>query len=255
MTIDLLSAFFIGILGAGHCVLMCGGITSMLTTALPQHQHNRAKQAQTYPEQAQPITIQVSPAKPSCASTSLPKKTLLVLCYNSGRIGSYTLIGGIIGYTGSFAARNIGLPLSGLKIIAALFLILLGLYMAQWLMWLNRIEALGKVLWQRLSPLSKKVIPVNSPLKALGLGALWGWLPCGLVYSTLTWSLASGSALTGAGIMFFFGLGTLPALLTMSFGVLKIKTLLTNNIFRKTMGLFIILYGIYSLFVASGLGF
>jgi len=67
-------------------------------------------------------------------------------------------------------------------------MILLGLYLGQWLMWLNRIEALGKYLWQYISPLASKAIPVNSPAKALSLGVIWGWLPGGLVYSTLTWA-------------------------------------------------------------------
>ncbi|WDE10033.1 sulfite exporter TauE/SafE family protein [Thalassomonas haliotis] len=250
MTLDLISAFFIGILGAGHCIMMCGGITTMLTSALP------ATRARQKPGQAQVIAVQ--PAQTKNQSGTLPPepgKTLLVICYNLGRIASYSLIGAIIGFTGSFAARNAGMPLAGLRLVAGVFLILLGLYMGQWLMWLNRIEALGKGLWRRISPLSKKVIPVDSPAKALALGGLWGWLPCGLVYSTLTWSMASGSALNGAAVMFFFGLGTLPALVTMSFGMLTIKQLLTNNIFRKIMAFLIIIYGIYSVFVASGLVF
>ncbi|WP_281561558.1 sulfite exporter TauE/SafE family protein [Thalassomonas sp. RHCl1] len=250
MTLDLISAFFIGILGAGHCVMMCGGITTMLTSALPA---NQAKQKQN---QAQVITVQPAQA-PQQASPLPPKpnKTILVLCYNLGRIASYSLIGAIIGFTGSFAARNAGMPLNGLRLVAGVFLILLGLYMGQWLMWLNRIEALGKGLWRRISPLSKKMIPVDTATKALALGGLWGWLPCGLVYSTLTWSMASGSAFNGAAIMFFFGLGTLPALVTMSFGMITVKQLLINNIFRKIMAFFIILYGIYSLLVASRLVF
>ncbi|WDE07373.1 sulfite exporter TauE/SafE family protein [Thalassomonas viridans] len=249
MNLDLLSAFVIGILGAGHCVMMCGGITTMLTSALPANQ--------TRQKPAVPEPVEVLPASAAKQADPLPRpsKTLLVLCYNIGRIASYSLIGAIIGFTGSFAARNAGMPLAGLRLIAGVFLILLGLYMGQWLMWLNRIEALGKGLWQRISPLSKKVIPVDTPAKALALGGLWGWLPCGLVYSTLTWSMASGSAISGAGIMLFFGLGTLPALVTMSFGQIKIKYLLTHKVFRKIMALLVILYGIYSLFVASRLVF
>jgi sulfite exporter TauE/SafE len=219
MNIDFLSAFFIGILGAGHCLGMCGGITGMLTSALPKQSNKQRYNA--------------------------------VFCYNLGRISSYAVIGAIVGFSGSMAARNIGVPISALRIVAALFLILLGLYIGQWLMWLSRIEVLGKKLWQFISPLSKKVIPVDSPAKALMLGGLWGWLPCGLVYSMLTWSLASGSALHGAMIMASFGLGTLPALLTMSFGLLSVKKCLTQAIFRKFMAILLIVYGIYSLVVAS----
>lgn len=223
MSIDYFSAFIIGILGSGHCLGMCGGITSMLTSAIP----NKINQP----------------------------KTRLIFSYNIGRIFSYSFIGAIVGFTGSIAAKQIGMPLAILRIIAALFLIFLGLYIGQWLMWLTQVEKLGKKTWKYISPLAKHVIPVNSSLKALGLGALWGWLPCGLVYSMLTWSLASGNVLDGALIMTFFGLGTLPSLLVMSYGSIKIKALINNNMFRKTMALGLIIYGIYSLYIAYHLLF
>ncbi len=231
MNIDIFSAFIVGLLGAGHCIGMCGGITTMLTSALPQ--------ADT----------------PNAQANTPSSNVLLVICYNFGRIASYSLLGAIVGFTSSIAAKNIGVPIAGLRIVAALFLILLGLYLGQWLMWLNRIEAVGKHLWKLISPLSKHIIPVNTPMKALSLGALWGWLPCGLVYSTLTWALASGDPVTGASIMLFFGLGTLPALFTLSFGFISIKNLLINKTFRKFMAITIILYGLYSLFVAYRLMF
>lgn len=217
MNIDYFSAFIIGILGSGHCIGMCGGITSMLTSAL--------------------------------AKQSPYSKTSLIFSYNLGRILSYSFIGAIVGFTGSVAAKNIGLPLSGLRLVSAIFLILLGLYIGQWLMWLNRIERLGKYIWKYLSPLSKNFIPVNSPRKAIALGALWGWLPCGLIYSMLTWSLASGDTVTGALIMTCFGLGTLPALIIMSYSFLQAKTLLTHPMFRKLMALTLIAYGIYTLYL------
>jgi len=217
MNIDYFSAFVIGILGSGHCIGMCGGITSMLTSALPKNS--------TY------------------------SKTLLIFSYNFGRILSYAFIGAIVGFTGSVAAKNVGVPLAGLRVISALFLILLGLYIGQWLMWLNRIERIGKFIWQYLSPFSKRLIPVNSPQKAIALGVLWGWLPCGLIYSMLTWSLASGNFVSGALIMAFFGLGTLPALIIMSYSFIQAKTLLTHPTFRKLMALSLISYGVYTLYL------
>jgi uncharacterized protein len=220
MNIDFYSAFIIGLLGSGHCLGMCGGITSMLTSAL--HAPNN------------PVY----------------SKLTLSLFYNIGRICSYTFIGAIVGFSGSLAARNIGVPLAGLRMLAGLFLIFLGLYLGQWLMWLTTIEQLGKGLWRKISPLTKTVIPVDTPLKALSLGGIWGWLPCGLVYSTLTWALASGNALGGAGIMFFFGLGTLPALLTLSTGFQTINKLIAKKVFRKTMALLVIIYGVYTLLLA-----
>jgi len=223
MSIDYFSAFIIGLLGAGHCIGMCGGITTMLTSAIPQ-QHN-------------------SP------------QFKLILSYNLGRILSYSVIGGIAGFTGSLAAKNIGMPIAGLRLLSGFFLILLGLYLGQWLMLLNKVEYLGKHLWKFLSPLSKNFIPVNSVKKALSLGALWGWLPCGLIYSTLTWSLASADGIQGALIMMSFGLGTLPALLTVSFGFISFKALITNVYFRKIMALGLIIYGIITLKFAYGMMF
>lgn len=215
MELDYFSAFIIGLLGSGHCLGMCGGISTMLTSAIP----NQA-------------TV-----------SSAPK----VFGYNFGRIFSYTLIGAIAGFTGSLAIKNIGFPIITLKVIAGLFLILLGLYIGQWFMGLTKIEIIGKFLWQKLSPLNKHLLPVNTIKKSILLGMLWGWLPCGLVYSTLTWSLASGTALDGALIMCFFGLGTLPALFTISFGAIKVQSLLKNQVFRKTVAVFLIFYGLFTL--------
>lgn len=235
MTLDLLSAFIIGILGSGHCIAMCGGITTMLTSALPNSHKYEQQQI---------------PANNLKTQSIFYNKATLVLFYNIGRISSYALIGAIVGFTGSITAKNIGMPVAGLRLFSAVFMILLGLYLGQWLMWLNRIESLGKSLWRFISPLAKNAIPVNSPYKALLLGGVWGWLPCGLVYSTLTWALASGNMLSGASIMAMFGLGTLPALLTLSIGFDNIKNYLTKPLLRKTMAFLIILYGLYSFFVA-----
>ncbi len=235
MSLDFFSAFIIGLLGSGHCIAMCGGITTMLTSALPSNKYDKNQQI---------------PVNNQNQDTPQTSKLTLVICYNIGRIASYSIIGAIVGFTGSIAAKNIGMPLAGLRMFSAVFIVLLGLYLGQWLMWLNRVETLGKRLWKYISPLAQKVIPVSSPTKALSLGAIWGWLPCGLIYSTLTWALASGSLVTGAGIMLFFGLGTLPALLTISLSFDSIKNLLVKPTLRKMMALMLITFGIYSFIVA-----
>ncbi|MBL4899218.1 MAG: sulfite exporter TauE/SafE family protein [Colwellia sp.] len=235
MSLDFFSAFIIGLLGSGHCIAMCGGITTMLTSAIPNNRFNSHQQIHVNNKNSQKIPT---------------SKFTLVFCYNLGRIASYSFIGAIVGFTGSIAAKNIGLPLASLRMISAVFVILLGLYLGQWLMWLNRIEAIGKKLWQHISPLASRAIPVNTPLKAISLGAIWGWLPCGLVYSTLTWALASSNIIDGASIMFFFGLGTLPALLTLSIGFVSIKNILINPVLRKMMASILISFGIYSFIVA-----
>ena len=218
MTLDYFSAFVIGLLGSGHCIVMCGGISTMLTTA---------------------ISNEVS-----------DNKYRIVFAYNFGRIFSYSIIGALVAFTSSMAAKNIGLPIAALKTVAGIFLILLGLYLGQWLMWLSHVEHIGKKLWRHISPNTKKFIPIKNTRGAFALGALWGWLPCGLVYSTLTWALASANTINGALIMFFFGLGTLPALLSVSLGTISIKSLLSNTLFRKLAAILVILYGIYTILIA-----
>jgi sulfite exporter TauE/SafE len=218
MSLDFFSAFIIGLLGSGHCVVMCGGISTMLTTAI--------------------------------SDASQQKKYVIIFAYNFGRIASYSVIGALVAFTSSMATKEIGLPVSLLKTIAGIFLILLGLYLGQWLMWLSHVEHLGKNLWRHISPKTKKFIPIKNINSAFALGALWGWLPCGLVYSTLTWALASADAINGALIMFFFGLGTLPALLSVSLGTISIKSLLSNVLFRKLAAILVILYGIYTILIA-----
>lgn len=244
MTMDLFSAFLVGLLGSGHCLSMCGGITTMLTSAINPKKVSVGDIKVTQQTIEEPTPIY---------STS--SRVSLVFLYNLGRIISYSTIGAIVGLTGSIAAKNIGLPIAGLRIFAAIFMILLGLYIGQWLMWLTHVEKLGTFIWKRISPLSRKILPVNSPAKALGLGALWGWLPCGLVYSCLTWAMASGDLYRGASIMLFFGLGTLPALLTLSLSLEKVKALITMPTFRQTSSILLITYGIYSFFVAYQLMF
>ncbi|MBA6390599.1 sulfite exporter TauE/SafE family protein [Colwellia sp. BRX10-3] len=218
MNLDFFSAFVIGLLGSGHCVVMCGGISTMLTTAI--------------------------------SDTSRHKKYAIIFAYNFGRIASYSVIGALVALTSSMAAKNIGFPVAILKTIAGIFLILLGLHLGQWLMWLSRVEHLGKNIWRHISPHTKKFIPIKNIRSAFALGALWGWLPCGLVYSTLTWALASADVFNGALIMFFFGLGTLPALLSVSLGTISIKSLLSHALFRKLAALLIISYGIYTILIA-----
>lgn len=219
MHVDIISAFIIGLLGSGHCLGMCGGITTMLTSAIDPNSDKKLKH-------------------------------WLVIFYHTGRVASYTFIGAFVALTSSLFIKTVGLPLLFLQTIAAFFLIFLGLYIGQWLMWLTHVEKVGKQLWKYLSPLSKHVIPVKNKRQALGLGVLWGWLPCGLVYSTLTWALASGDVTSGALIMFFFGLGTLPALVTLSFGVNALKQLLIHSYFKKSSAILLIMFGLYQLVIA-----
>lgn len=182
--LSFIAALTIGFMGSLHCIGMCGGISSALTTALRPG--------------ASPFTRQLG----------------YPLLYSSGRIFSYALAGALAVLLGHpFRDLLGGHGPSALRIFAGVMMVLLGFYLSGWWQVLNQLERLGANVWKRLAPWTRHLIPVDHPGKALALGMLWGWLPCGLVYSALAWSVGAESPLQGALLMLFFGLGTLPAML------------------------------------------
>jgi uncharacterized protein len=209
----LLSALILGLLGGGHCLGMCGGLMGALTLAIPAEQRAR--------------------------------RFRLLLSYNLGRILSYGLAGLLLGLAGWALASS---PAAiALRVVAALLLIAMGLYLAGWWSGLTRIESLGRGLWRYIQPLTRRFMPVDSTAKALVLGSLWGWLPCGLVYSTLLWASSQGNALDSAALMLTFGLGTLPVLLATGMAAERLTALLRKQGVRTAGGVLVILFGLWTL--------
>ena len=211
------SAFLMGLIGSGHCIAMCGGIASSLQLA--------SNKRQTW---------------------------LYSLAYNSGRALSYMLAGALVaGISSQFATQNSAFALF-LSFLAGVFMLLVGVYIMRLAATLQWLEKLGKTLiWQHLIKLNKYLMPIDSPLKALGYGALWGLLPCGLVYSALTWAMTSGTAINGALVMLAFALGTFPAMITLGVSAQKLNTLFNHPWTRIILGSVIIWYGIYLLIIAT----
>lgn len=214
LDISYLGAFLVGLLGGVHCVGMCGGIVSALTLG-------------TSPGQNTPWRYLVA--------------------YNAGRILSYTLAGLLVGALGAQLSTLHEVQL-GLKLLASLFMIAMGLYIAGWWFGLLRVEQVGGLLWKRIQPLGNKLIPVKSTYQATVLGLLWGWLPCGLVYSVLIWSLSAESAVEGSLLLLSFGLGTLPNLLAMGFFAVVLKQWMQKQVIKNIAGLLIIFFGLYQLY-------
>lgn len=210
---QLLSAFILGLLGGGHCLGMCGGLMGALTLAIPAEQRSR--------------------------------RWRLLLAYNLGRIVSYACIGLLVGLLGWAVASSPGA--TGMRVAAALLLIVMGLYLAGWWSGLTRIESLGRGLWRYIQPLANRLLPVSTLPRALLLGALWGWLPCGLVYSTLLWAASQGNAAHSALLMLAFGLGTWPVLLATGLAAERTTTLLRKRGIRMAGGLLVILFGFWTL--------
>ena len=122
----------------------------------------------------------------------------------------------------------------------------LGLYLTGW--WktaIIKIENIGSVLWRRIEPLAKKFIPIRSISHALIAGILWGWLPCGLVYSALFLAMSANSISQGALIMWIFGVGTLPVLLGLGYVSTNFIAHLEKQWVRTTAGTMIICFGIF----------
>lgn len=213
-----LALFLVGFLGGAHCIGMCGGIVSALSMG--------------------------SGARP-----------LLHLAYSAGRILSYGVAGMIAGAVGGAS-----LALSGqmpiriiLFVLANLMLVALGIYLMGATRALAFTERFGHKLWRHVQPLTRRYLPARTVAQAFPLGVLWGWLPCGLVYSALVSALTSGSAMRGAGMMLAFGLGTLPSLLLAGLLAVRLKQFAARPVVRFLAGLLVLAFGLRGLVGAIGL--
>ena len=181
------SAFIAGLMGGAHCAAMCGGIVGIVS-------------------------------RPRAGSDRVPRQWRYALAYNGGRIFSYAVAGALAGALGQGGVALRGGPLAQhvMMFFAGATLLLLALYVAGVTPVARGIEAAGAVIWRRVQPYSRWFLPADTVPRALGLGAVWGWLPCGMVYALLLTAMATADAREGALVMFAFGLGTLPNLLAIS---------------------------------------
>lgn len=213
---SLITALLAGLLGGAHCVGMCGGIVAAMSL-----QGGRR----------QPLPFHLG--------------------YNLGRMASYAAGGALAGLVGSaaFLSERL-LPLqTGLYVLAQVVLILMGLYLAglsRAVLWLERA---GSTLWKRLQPVFGRLLPIRDFKGALAAGLVWGWLPCGLVYSVLVTALASGNAASGALLMLAFGLGTLPNLLAMGWAAERLRALAAKRTVKLAAGLSVAGFGVWGLYV------
>jgi sulfite exporter TauE/SafE len=98
-----------------------------------------------------------------------------------------------------------------------------------------------------MQPFLRRLLPIRTLPGAFAVGAVWGWLPCGLVYSVLVSALASGSARQGGLLMLAFGLGTLPNLLAMGLFAQQLRSILQQRWMRRTAGLLVMGFGVLGL--------
>jgi len=214
-SVAIASALLIGLGGSAHCIGMCGGIGAALGMATSR------------------------------------QRWLLICNYQLGRIAGYAALGGIFGAVVQLFGATLQpwVPAFGvwLRALAGLMIIAMGLYVGSWWFGLTKLERLGTGVWRRLQPLTKNLLPPRNIGAAFTLGAAWGLLPCGLIYSTLSWAAARGNALESAELMAIFGLGTLPSMLLTTIGGQQIQTRMQQPWIRKIAALLLIGLGIATL--------
>ncbi|TGD74554.1 sulfite exporter TauE/SafE family protein [Mangrovimicrobium sediminis] len=207
-----LSAFGLGLAGAGHCLGMCGGIAAAL-------------------------------------NLGGERRLSLTLAYHAGRVFSYALLGGLLGLLAG--SVDIAAWTIGLRYLAGALLIGMGLYVADWWRGMAALERAGAYLWQPVQRFSSRLLPLRHPLQALALGLCWGLMPCGLIYSSLAWAATAQNAWTAAGLMFCFGIGTLPAMLATSLGAAGLQGFLRRRGLKLVIALLLIASGIWTLYLVA----
>lgn len=220
LEISPLLAVTVGLFSALHCLGMCGSIIGALTLSLPAEVRNNRQ------------------------------RTLLYLgAYNLGRLLSYAGAGALIGRLGNTLLGSITLAQGHtlLRYLGAATMAGIGLYLAGWFPKFALVERIGLPLWRRLEPLGRRLTPVRSLPQALLFGVIWGWLPCGLVYSSLIWAASTGSALEGAHLMLAFGLGTLPTALSAGILMAWLVRLARVPYLRQAVGGALVLLALLSL--------
>ncbi len=216
-----------GLASGVHCVGMCGGIVGAFAAR------------------------RVIPVREARNFREWPRQ----LAFNAGRIASYTAAGAAAGLAGGAAAYMSGaLPLqTALYVLANGVLVLIGLYLAGVGGWLRSVERLGAPLWRRLQPLAARLLGARSLPQAFAAGAVWGWLPCGLVYGALTMAALAASPARGALAMLAFGLGTLPNLMAAGLAAARLRAWSANPRVRIAAGAVVLGFGAFGLAHAAGL--
>lgn len=200
------AALVAGLVGSVHCLGMCGGIAGALGLAAGG-------------------------------------RTAFVLAYGAGRIASYAVAGMLAGALGATLAGLAGLG-PWLRLVMGAMLVLVGLQVALGWRLLAPIESVGARAWRHMAPAARALMPPERLPQALALGALWGWLPCGLVYGMLAAAAATGGPAEGAGFMAAFGLGTLPAMAGLSLA--SARAPLGPGRRRRALGWLLVAFGAWT---------
>ena len=211
----LVTALLAGILGSAHCLGMCAGISGLFAM--------RAGVA------------------------GLRSQLPFALAYNGGRLLSYTILGFLVASVGNRFVDLVPKLAGPLRLAAGVVMVLIGLQIAFDIRLLSGLERIGGVAWERIAPVTRRFLPVTNLRRALGLGLVWGLLPCGLVYSVLLVAAAISDGAEGAMVMAAFGIGTTPAMLLTGLGAARLSLAMQRKRTRLGAGLLVVMLGILTL--------
>jgi len=213
----IVSALLAGLFGGVHCAAMCGGI-------------------------AVSLSLGGRPSSPLA-------QWWQALQPNLGRILGYALAGALVGGAGRGLIeliRSAGL-IALLRGALGLVLVLVALRMLGQARGFDPLAGPAQRLWQALRPLQRHLLPADTVAKRLGIGLLWGWLPCGLSLSLLAVAWLQAGALAGALTMLAFGLGTLATLLPLTWTGARLGQRLQRSGARTLAGALVMLAGLITL--------
>jgi uncharacterized protein len=216
------AAFLAGLAGGAHCATMCGGLVGTASGARARELSRRA-----WWERA--------------------------LAYNAGRIVSYVAAGALTASLGAAGLSLRGTPLVQQTLLALMSaaLIVLGAYIGGFAPLVRTIESAGAVLWRRIQPHSRRFLPADTAPRAFGLGMVWGWLPCGMVYAVLIAAFATADPRYGALLMLAFGLGTLPKLLAIGASFGYVAKVARSRAARTVFAALIVAVGVFGIVRAT----
>ena len=219
ITSSYLVAFVMGLFSSMHCIGMCGSIIGTLTLSLSPEIRNNKKRL-------------------------LP----FVFNYNFGRITSYAIAGALVGAIEALLTMHLGETHGHrfLQLLSAVIMASAGLYIAGWFPRFAYIEKTGMLLWKKIEPYGRKLIPVKNLKQAYLFGMIWGWLPCGLVYSALALAATAGDASKSSLTMLAFGLGTLPAVIGVGVMTQLLTRLSRIKRFKEAVGLLMIILALFA---------
>lgn len=218
ITSSYITAFLLGLFSTVHCLAMCGSVIGALTLSLPAE--IRESQLRMFP---------------------------YVVNYNLGRLISYGIAGLIVGLLSSPLSQINGHEI--LRYLSVIVMVGMGLYLAGWFPKFAQMERIGAPIWRWLQPLGQKLLPVRHYSQAFFLGAVWGWLPCGLVYAALAVAATVGEPVKASMVMLAFGAGTLPAVLGAGLFTGFLANLGRSQQFRQLGGVLIIAMAIGTFFM------